>query len=115
MSSRNNAPCSAWLVKYAIEAFVAKAVANSQSICMHDSLCAEVSNRLGRQSDCDMPRTHFPNGLCSIPSFMAEEMPGCLLAMFSHFIHQDTGRVFLLAPSTGTRWDWATRHTSQTG
>ena len=41
--------------KYAIKAFVAQAGANSQSIRMYDTLCAEVGNRLGRQSDRDMP------------------------------------------------------------
>jgi hypothetical protein len=41
--------------KYAIKAFVAQAGANSQSIRMYDTLCAEVGNCLGRQSDCDMP------------------------------------------------------------
>jgi hypothetical protein len=71
--------------KYVIEAFVAQAGANSQTIRMYDTLCSEVGNRLGRQSDRDMPRTHFPNGFCSSSGFMAEEMPGCLLVMLFTF------------------------------
>jgi Plavaka transposase len=71
--------------KYAIEAFVAQAGANSQSIRMYDALCADVGDRLGRQSDRNMPRTHFPNGFCSSSGFMAEEMPGCLLVMLFTF------------------------------
>ena len=71
--------------KYAIEAFIAQAGANSQSIRLYDALCAEVGDRLGRQSDRNMPRTHFPNGFCSSSGFMAEEMPGCLLVMLFTF------------------------------
>ena len=43
--------------KYVIEAFVAQAGAKSQTIRMYNTLCSEVGNRLGRQSDQDMPRT----------------------------------------------------------
>jgi hypothetical protein len=48
--------------KYAIEAFVSQSGAKSQTICMNDTLCYEVGNRLGCSSAWDMPRTHFPNG-----------------------------------------------------
>jgi hypothetical protein len=77
---------------------------------MYDTFCAEVGNRLGRQGDCDMPQT-----FCSISGFMAEEMPGCLLVMLFTFHTSRYREIILLGPSTGTRWDWATQHTSQTG
>ena len=71
--------------KYVIEAFVAQAGAHSNTIQQYDSLCARVGDALCRQSDRDMPRTHFPSGFCATSNFMAEEMPGCLLVMLFTF------------------------------
>ena len=71
--------------KYIIEAFIAQAGAHSNTIQQYDSLCARVGDALCRQSDRDMPRTHFPSGFCATSNFMAEEMPGCLLVMLFTF------------------------------
>ena len=68
--------------KYCIEAFVVQlGGVKSVKVAMFDNLCAEIGERLQRQSDRDVPRTNFPKGFSTIANLKGHEIVGCLVVM----------------------------------
>ena len=66
--------------KYCLEAFAEqtggpKAVA----LKLYDEICAQLGDKLMRQSDCNVPRMNVPKGFSSGTNLMGHEFTGCLL------------------------------------
>ena len=68
--------------KYCMEAFVTQMGGpKSTYAALFDSLCAEIGERLQRQSDREVPRTNFPKGFSTVANLKGHEIVGCLVVM----------------------------------